>query len=334
MSRLFLIAGVRKCGTTSLYDALSQVTDFRTPVVKEPQFLALPASIVREHLDWYRGLYGEGSDQGGILLDASTWCFASPWTPEILQDHFPHAYVVVLVRDPAKRAFSGHMHMHKKVPCPDKRSFSDLLNELEAAALSEPPRLAAAEEKVLEQAIADDLVDGGYRNRGFHRERFDAPFPTTLDDPLFEFKYFQESMYSRFLPRLQKAVGAERFRLVFFEDYVKRPDQVVAELLTSFGLPEPTKSVAGIHSNKTLMPRNPLARRIMLLRSQSPSLEALAGTLKRVELLKRLGMAARKAALLTPPPRQSQLEYQRARELLASEYEWWFENYPRTRDLW
>ena len=70
--------------------------------------------------------------------------------------------MVVLVRDPARRAFSGHMHMHKKVPCPDKRSFSDVLTGLEAAALGEPPGLAAAEEEVLEQAIANDLVDGLY----------------------------------------------------------------------------------------------------------------------------------------------------------------------------
>jgi hypothetical protein len=332
--KLFLIAGVRKCGTTSIYDALSQVTDFQTPVVKESQFLALPASTVRENLDWYFGLYTEGGDQGGILLDGSTWCFASPSTPEILRDYFPNAYVVVLVRDPAKRAFSSHLHMHKQVPCADKRSFSDLLNELEAAAPNGPDGLAAAEETVLETAIANGLVDGGYRNRAFHRERFDAPFSTDLDDMLFEFKYFQESMYSRFLPRLQKAVGAERFQLVFFEEFVQRPDQVVSELLESFGLPKPTASVAEIHHNKTLMPRSPLARRIVRLRSQSPVLESLTVTLKRVEPLRRLAIAARKAVLLTPSPRQSQREYERARELLASEYAWWFENYPRTRDIW
>ena len=199
---------------------------------------------------------------------------------------------------------------------------------------AESCELAAAEEKVLEKAIADGLVDEGYRNQAFHRERFDAPFSTNLDDMLFEFKYFQESMYSRLLPRLEQAVGAERFRVVFFEDFAKRPDHVMTELLESFGLPKPTKSAAEIHSNKTLTPRNSLARQLMSLRSRSPLLDALAGTLKRVEPLRRRGIAVRKAVLLAPPPRQSRLEYERARALLASEYEWWFENHPQSRDLW
>ncbi len=144
MSRLpnFFIIGAPKAGTTSLYHYLDQHPQVYMSAIKEPHFFAaeireenfdlkLRRAIardtrgVREFLsrpmrqkrfggivtDWedYLRLFANANNESA--LGEASVCYL--WSPTALQriaDSVPDAKILVMLRDPAERAFSQYLH--------------------------------------------------------------------------------------------------------------------------------------------------------------------------------------------------------------------------------
>src|SRR5579872_6439243 len=139
MSRLpnFFIAGAPKAGTTSLYHYLSQHPQVYMSPLKEPNYFA--AEIREDNCDPVvrRRLYGEqralrrfldgpmlGPHFSGIVSEwedylrlfanatteravgeASVGYLRSPTAPSRIAEKIPEAKIIVMLRDPADRAF-------------------------------------------------------------------------------------------------------------------------------------------------------------------------------------------------------------------------------------
>jgi len=144
MARLpnFLIVGAPKAGTTSLYHYLDQHPEIFMSAIKEPNFFA--AEIREEHFDLElrRGMARENRRLrdflagpmrekrfGGIITDwedylrlfanatneaalgeASVCYLWSPTAPARIAERIPNAKILVMLRDPAERAFSQYLH--------------------------------------------------------------------------------------------------------------------------------------------------------------------------------------------------------------------------------
>jgi len=144
LSRLpnFFIIGAPKAGTTSLYHYLDQHPEIFMSAIKEPHFFA--AEIREEHCDpefrrrmarKHRGLRDFLSGPmrekrfGGIVADwedyvrlfanainesalgeASVCYLWSPTAPGRIAERIPNAKILVMLRDPADRAFSQYLH--------------------------------------------------------------------------------------------------------------------------------------------------------------------------------------------------------------------------------
>jgi Sulfotransferase family len=138
----FFIVGAPKAGTTSLYRYLDQHPQVYMSAIKEPHFFA--AEIREEHCDprlrrrmarENRGLReflcGPMSEKrfGGIVADwedylrlfanatgesalgeASVCYLWSPTAPARIAEAIPGAKILVMLRDPADRAFSQYLH--------------------------------------------------------------------------------------------------------------------------------------------------------------------------------------------------------------------------------
>ena len=144
MSRLpnFFIVGAPKAGTTSLYYYLSQHPQVYMSAIKEPHFFAAEireenfdpeqrrrvardARGLREFLsgpmrekrfggivaDWedYLGLFANAANESA-LGEGSVCYLWSPTAPERIAGRIPDAKVLVMLRDPAERAFSQYLH--------------------------------------------------------------------------------------------------------------------------------------------------------------------------------------------------------------------------------
>ena len=138
----FFLAGAPKAGTTSLYHYLDQHPQVFMSPIKEPNFfaeevreqnfapslrrdIARDARSLRRYLDGpmrerrLGGIVAEWEDYGRLFAGATTEtalgeasvCYLwSPAAPERIAGAIPEARILVMLRDPAERAFSQYLH--------------------------------------------------------------------------------------------------------------------------------------------------------------------------------------------------------------------------------
>ena len=118
----FLIVGAAKAGTSSLYYYLDQHPQVFMSSIKEPRFFAPELytdyikdpyrSGAKEHrstpmsLEEYQSLFDAVTDEVAIG-EASTEYLYVPKTPERIKQLIPDVRLIMVLRDPAERAFSA-----------------------------------------------------------------------------------------------------------------------------------------------------------------------------------------------------------------------------------
>ena len=138
----FFIIGAARSGTTALAEILRQHPDAFVTQPKEPSFLAFAeqevaftgpgddVSINRVAItdrDKYLSLYQSAGDKA-CRGDASvSTLYYSDHSVATLQRYFPEAKLVVILRDPAARAFSAYSYQRARglEPCDDFRDALD-----------------------------------------------------------------------------------------------------------------------------------------------------------------------------------------------------------------
>jgi len=128
------VVGAMKAGTTSFTDKLSQHDKIYMPPIKEPHYFVneLPESIYKPsrffdldqyfekdfpeplHIaklsdpDQYRKIYSLAKLKHKYLVDASTCYLNSPESAQQIFEYNQEAKIIILLRDPSKRAFSHY----------------------------------------------------------------------------------------------------------------------------------------------------------------------------------------------------------------------------------
>jgi hypothetical protein len=181
----FVVIGAAKSGTTSLYHYLDQHPDVYMSPVKEPNFFALegekadfrgPGADERINrwsvtdLDAYRRLF-EGASDEKALGEASPLYLYSEKAAERIKHHVPEAKLIVVLRNPADRAYSSFLH----VVLNGREPYKDFARALEA----EDERIRANWDWVWH-----------YKNMGFYHEQlsryFEAFGPEQVQVHLYE----------------------------------------------------------------------------------------------------------------------------------------------------
>lgn len=115
----FLIIGAQKAGTTSLYYYLDQHPQVYMSPRKEPHFFEgtdmnfkgpgrriMPVTDVHE----YRKLF-DGASTEKAVGEASASYLYSKRSPALIREHIPDVKLIVVLRNPAERAYSNFLHM-------------------------------------------------------------------------------------------------------------------------------------------------------------------------------------------------------------------------------
>ena len=119
----FVVCGVPRCGTTSLYRYLEQHPQVDVGRLKESNFLSWPgAEAAARVMPWvrfpvtsfeeYQGLFGAAG--AAVPVDVSPSCFHSPAAIERIRTFVPDAGLLVLLRDPVARAYSAYLNRLRK----------------------------------------------------------------------------------------------------------------------------------------------------------------------------------------------------------------------------
>ncbi len=323
---LLFIPGAQKSGTSSLFWMLNGLDLFCGSEPKEPCFFGLEDKDRSGHADWYFSCFKRWQ-VGQCLVDASTAYLACTDTAPVLSQAFPHAKVIILLRDPVDRLWSSLLQMQKQVPQAELRSAPELVNSMPLG-LTSVQQLIHDEDRLLRKAISAGHVDGAYMGPSYLRRRFGAPFDSHFRDPLWAFRYFKQSLYSQLVPPFVESFGS-RLEVAIFEEFISG-DRSVEKRLTSFLRIPPDRWPTLRHDHRTWMPRGEWARHCVQMIERSRRAMGF-------RTLRRLG--SRPPFPLRPLLFQAKPEpppewCEKVRVLLDEEYRYWLSRYPRLKTVW
>lgn len=117
----FLIIGAARCGTSSLFSNLlkhprlygPELPSTRLSIEKECHFFDRKFNDPKYGIEWYKDRFKNiGADY--IHFEATPNYLFIPTVPERVFQYMPRAKFIVMLRNPADRAWSHYFHWHKK----------------------------------------------------------------------------------------------------------------------------------------------------------------------------------------------------------------------------
>lgn len=214
----FFILGAGKSGTTSLYYYLKQHPDIFLTPVKEPTFFSEGFQIVKNPVEYFE-LYDSVCSET-IIGEASHVYLTNPSTAKVLKALFPNSKFVVILRNPADRAYSLYHHM--------RRSGYEYINTFEKALQAEEERSAS--------------------------KRFMENCPQYF----YNFLYFQSGLYGEQLKRYFSLFSKEQLHITTFEKFIADPTSFLKKIFQFLGVNSdfvPTLEVHNVGKMTTRFPK-------------------------------------------------------------------------------
>ncbi|HMQ48399.1 MAG TPA: sulfotransferase [Saprospiraceae bacterium] len=320
---IFLI-GVRKAGTTSLFEMLARHPQIGTNLFsKEPQILCLP----QEHLDrQFDLLERDYPSDTSHVLDGSTFYLYSKNALNAIKTGFPNSKILIILRDPAKRAYSAYWHLKKKSQGVEKRTFEACIDPLlpsnaKGIHFQERQALQAAKEKGL---IAPDKMDYTALE-----QKYGVDWRQIFTDPFFQYHYIGESCYHHYLQSWHDHFDESQLKIVLLEELQKDTSRVLFEVFNFLGL-APYDQVEASAANPTMAAQSSLSRLAIRIYQTGVVRQLLRifGSHKS-RIIGRL-----KSGLYSKAPEMSLDVYTKTRTLLQAEYDYWQQHLPQTKELW
>lgn len=218
----FIIIGGKRCGTTSVFRNLSRHPGY-VPLFPAAQKIKGP-HFFDTHFDrgmtWYRSHFPPrsrlGASSSGVRFtgESSPYYLFHPQAPKRAARHVPDAKLIVLLRNPADRAFS---HYRERVRHgAETLSFEDALD-------AEKDRLAGEEERILK--------DESYASWTHEHQSYQA-----------------QGRYARSLERWLEHFPRRQFLFVRSEDLFETPRETYGRITDFLGV-EPLASDTFEHHN-------------------------------------------------------------------------------------
>lgn len=206
----FLIVGAQRCGTTSLFRALSAHPGILTPVLGTKGVHYFDTSYGRP-LDWYlahfpttlaRRVASLRAGVPAVAGEASPYYVFHPAAPARIAEALPDAQLILLLRDPVSRAHSHYHHMLFEG--------HETAGSFEEAIDLEPARLEGEEERLLADPlyVSEHHQHHSYLARGNYAhqlQRLHTLFPPEQTLVLDSSRFFADPRDG--LARIQEFLG-------------------------------------------------------------------------------------------------------------------------------
>ncbi len=206
----FLVIGAQRSGTSSMYKYLEHHPCVLSSLRKETEYFS---SRWNRGEAWYRGHFPSRARRafearrrgfGVLSFEASPNYIFHPLAPARAARLLPHAKLIVLLRNPADRAFSHHGHEMRAGR--ETLSFEEALDREEA-------RLAGQEARMVKEP--------GYRSLAWEH-----------------YSYQSRGHYAEQLVRWRRYFAPERFLVLRSEDLYANPARSYRRVLSFLGLPD------------------------------------------------------------------------------------------------
>ncbi len=322
--QMIFIPGVAKSGTTTLFEMLSRHPKISPSRFKEPLFFNQDPNVILENKCWYASLFPR---QAELPMEASSlYAFSESAFTQILT-HVKRPKFIILVRDPAMRAFSAYQHMANRMPSREKRIFNDLVDSFPDDKFD-----MDIEKTNCERAARAGHIDALYFGPDYHARTFGAPFISRFVDPLAWFSYFTFSSYRLYLLPLLKKLQVN-FKIVFLEHLIATPGVVMDNVLEFLELEKCDQLYIPCRRNRATLPKSGI---MTAWRKTFPAHRLFGRPL--AEIFDDKGMHFLsdwvKSLFFKPAPPMDPDLYHRTKVLLQQEYDFWFRENPELKGLW
>jgi hypothetical protein len=228
-----LVAGGQRCGTTSMYRALTQHPAVLKAVLHKGVHYF--DTNYDKGMSWYRAHFpleatvrrvAGRTSTIPVILESSPYYGFHPLAGERIAKDLPDVRLLVLLRDPVERAYSAHAHELA-------RGYET--EPFERALELEQSRLAGEEERL----IADpSYVSHCHQHNG----------------------YLTRGHYVELLQRLESCVGRDRIHVVDSHRFFESPHEVYDGVLEFLRLPRAGYPVFDQHNARPRSPMSPALR--------------------------------------------------------------------------
>jgi hypothetical protein len=196
----YIIIGSQKCGTTSLYYYLTHHPRIRPAIKKEIHFFS---DNYERGLQWYNSCFPPvGMFPGFITGEGSPYYIFHPLAPQRLRTVYPGVKLILLLRNPADRAYS-HYHFN-------------LLRKKTTHSFEE------------DIAREEGLLAGEKDN--FH------DFPNYKSNNYRNFSYLSRGRYVEQLRHWCRFFPLEQFLIIKSEDFFRSPGETLEQVFSFLGL--------------------------------------------------------------------------------------------------
>ncbi len=222
----FLIVGAQRCGTTSMYRALSEHPSVRKAVLHKGVHYF---DMNYDHgLAWYRAHFPLRPRPGGaaVTFESSPYYMFHPLAAQRIAADLPGVKLLVLVRDPVERAYSAYTH---------ERARGFETEPFERAIELEADRLKGEAERI--------VAEPGYLS---HSHQHQA--------------YVTRGQYFDQLARLEQLFGRDRIHVADSGDFFTRPEPVYDGVLDFLGLARAGYPQFERHNARPRSPIDPAVR--------------------------------------------------------------------------
>ncbi len=319
-----IIPGGQKCGTTSLYEALCTKDEVLRPNSKEVQFLAMKACKIKQNIEWYHK--NRKTKQANLnrqfTIDASTYYMSSTKVANNIKKYLDNPYVIIILRDPFKRAYSGFLQMKTKTPSPEKRTFAQITNDIYTAIgpfdkIVNPGDVVNYENRSIREA--KDKIDSEYVSRNYPNN-IDLPYAAKYIDELYLYRYYTNSIYSKIVNTYYEKLGSERVHVLSLESLVKNTKREMKQICKFLNIKYDNSELSLPKKNKTKVYKNSLFKRIMVLKRQSNILSKLWNIFN--QKTGHIGTSIKNKFYKKEYEVSKEVKH-KAMRLLASEYDYW-----------
>lgn len=326
-----IVPGPRKCGTTTLSEIIRRHKSVAWPTNMEPDFFILDDITVKNNLGWYLNLYPENND---IFFDGSTHYFHSSRAIRNIHKYIANVKIIIILRDPVKRAHSAFWHMKKLIPKRESRTFEELVENIRGPSIDD---IIKSENELLQEAICTDGINISCLDKRM-KKKYGELFSPDIEDMLWDFKYFQGSIYSQTVEKWLELY--DNVKIVYLEELIEKPKATISEVYDFLGLQNNPDIFELPHINKTLIPKRWISKTIpgkvlgkAILKQQkqlqsSRSYPIFASNTLQYEIEKILNF------LYEPRPPISRETYFEAKNILRREYSYWFSKNDNLKYLW
>jgi len=202
----FLVIGVAKAGTTSLYHYLLQHPDVYLPKIKEPNFFAMHnetadvppnAPYYRSSIELFKRIKKESvvdieqytalfshAKKEKAIGEVSTFYLYHPKAPDRIKRFIPTVKMVAILRNPIERSYSSYLH----------------------------------------------LVRAGVETREFKEALMEEPYQSENVWLARKDYYIRPGFYARQLMRYYEKFDSDQIQVFLYDDYKREPEEMLRKI--------------------------------------------------------------------------------------------------------